>query len=303
MSTDDSTIKLKTIPVGYVLRLREALYQSTTLANFANKLFDADTFNSFVDVLQGYFKANVSGIALRNSAAALASTTPTIADLRMLFWRLAGNVHKLKAGYPILPWVIQREPEWMPLQIVDVRLLRNVKGAVVAEYTCRVLAGSAAGMLVKRTFTRKTCAMLAKDMGFGDRYRIAKQNRTGKRKRTVHPFSSFADFVGLRFYGLFDSETCDSKPKFWHVSAPPSAKSYNRQILKQRARIDFTCPFGYTHSCSLCFVGYDSCPVATHPRTYSLGQCSVCKESDWFDSGISRDCCVSCFNKQRLKGH
>lgn len=247
---------------------------------------------SLVDAVMEFLPPNIYRPALVESTTYLASCEVTADELRSYAWRIAGNLPRLLDNKAVIPWMRQLEQEWMPLQVVDYKLVRNRRNEVCAEYTFRVLSGSACPMLVKKILNRKTCAGFAKDLGFTPRSR--------RRKSSVY-FLDFADLFGLRMFGLFDPELSVTQPKFWHMACPASLRKYNKELLKKRARVGFTCPNGYLHACSKCHVGTDRCEAATHPRTYQLKLCSGCKHEAWFDSKRSTDLCVDCFTKNQLR--
>ena len=218
-------------------------------------------------------------------------------DIKLFAWRMAANVETLSCKTPVIPWVLQKYPEWMALQVVDYKLVRNAKGLTVSEYTFRVLSGTAAGMLVKKRLTRKACRMLARQIGFPSR-------RKQRSKKSVPRYKEFGDLVGCRLLGLFDAEHSVNTPGFWHMSCTGGMKTYNRKLLKDRTRkFAFKCPMDYTHPCNKCPIGYDQCPVATHPRTYELQHCDECGEENWFDTKLSGDMCVSCMTKYNLRSN
>jgi hypothetical protein len=214
-------------------------------------------------------------------------------DIKMLAWRLAANRDQLSAGTPVIPWLTQKHSEWMAMQVVDYKLVRNARGLMVSEYTFRVLTGTAAGALVKKRLTRKAARMLARQIGFPGRRR---------RKKSVPRYKEFGDLVGCRLLGLFDAEHSINGPGFWHMSCTGGMKTYNRKLLKNRTRkYGFECPYDYTHPCNKCPIGYDNCEAATHPRTYVLQQCDACQEENWFDLKLSGEMCVSCLTKYNLR--
>lgn len=217
-------------------------------------------------------------------------------DIKLFAWRIAANSEQLSNNVPVIPWIMQKHPEWMGMQIVDYKVMRNARGLTVGEYTFRVLTGSAAGLLVKKRLTRKACRALAKQIGFPRRKK--KQTR-----KSLPRYKEFGDLIGCRMLGLFDAEHSVNGPGFWHMSCTGGMKTYNRNLLKDRSRkFDFKCPMDYTHPCNKCPIGYDECPVATHPRTYELQHCSECGEENWFDTKLSGDMCVSCLTKYNLRG-
>jgi hypothetical protein len=223
--------------------------------------------------------------ALWESILPHAGQVLTLEKLKEIAWRIAGNLPRLKEGKYATPWTSQSEQEWMPMQIVASSLGRDYFDKLGATFQFRVLAGTACPLLIEKFWTRPFCGYLASDMGFSKPW--------GK-----YPFRDTCQFVGTRLYGQFTPETCEGAPMFEVISIPSAFKKANQELLKQRARIGFECPHGFTHACRNCHVGYDQCPAAVHPYTYETRECPACKRDMLFDKG-SR-VCIACEETKAL---
>lgn len=209
--------------------------------------------------------------------------------LKQLAWRIAGNVHRLSAGKYAGPWTRQDEDEWMPLQIVDSAVGRSSTGAPGATFRFKVLAGSACTELVSRFWSRKFCRFLADRFGFSKPW--------GK-----YPFRDTVQLVGMRLLGEFKQELCLGQPVFDKIMVSGPLKSHNQHLAKSRARVGFECPEGYKHECRHCPIGYDQCPVGTHPYTYHVQHCDQCLQESYFDKR-NNICCIACQERHNMSAH
>lgn len=292
VNTDKKLPVIPALGIARVLQLRDKIADDLELLGFIDEMMSPDDIEDFVRRVNDLVPTAKPEAVLASSTY-LATAPLTAASLKQYAWRLAANVSLLEEGKAVTPWVTQAAPEWMAMQFVDCLIKRNRRQELVADYTLRVLSGTAAGMLIHATLNRKICGGLAKELGFGNKYK--------QRPNSVKHFKEFSEFVGLRIVGLFEPELCLTTPKFWHMACPSGCKNYNRKLLKKRARLGFKCPKGYTHPCSLCHIGYDQCSAATHPRSYVMRMCDKCKEDNWFDEKQNPDMCISCLTKQRLR--
>ena len=228
----------------------------------------------------------ISRQALFESMAYMAGEVVTFESIRDMAWRLAGNQRQLKAGLPVPAWTRQQEMEWMPLQIVESHPRRNHREAIGAEYTFRVMAGTACPLRVKKFWTRKQCQFFSTTLGFSKPW--------GR-----HPFKDMSEFIGMRLYGLFDPELCLGSPHFDKISVPSSCETHNKSLMQMRARVGFDCPEGFKHPCRQCPIGYQECPAGCHPRSYERRRCDNCNEVKWFDPAHDQEC-VECHTGKAL---
>lgn len=205
-------------------------------------------------------------------------------------WRIAGNVEQLRNGVVVPPWNGQRELEWAPLQCLSARTAKNRWGETGSELTWRVLAGSACPLKLVKWWSAKTMRYLAPRLGFTKKY--------GKR-----PFQHPTQFAQLRMYALLAPELSSARsPGFLEVKLPGKFAEYNRKLIGGRYRLGFACPHKYTHPCHVCSVGYDQCPVATHPKTHYMDFCAQCGQEAHFDPDLSCEACIRCTTREVLQG-
>lgn len=216
--------------------------------------------------------------------------------LRMEAWRIAGNVRLLKQGYTVAPWRVQRFNEWVPLQVIDCKPTRSPKQKKIGSLmTFRVLAGTPCTLTFDAFWTQRFCRYFASYAGFSAPW-----------KET--PFSRMEEYVRLRTYGLLaaadppGSDGFDGRSlRVEQYLANSSCLSYNKDIIRKRARIGFKCPQNYRHACHQCAFGFDRCPAGTHPRTYEKHECDDCGQLTWFDPmWVALGICVGCQRKRDL---
>jgi len=205
--------------------------------------------------------------------------------LSSICWRLAGNLEELKNFREVPAWSGQSADEWMPVEIVDHRVVPGAK-RVSYSFTFRILAGSASALLCRKVWTKKFCHFVSRRLGFS-------------RPDKAHPFKDPAQFVGLRLFGLFEREqgSLHTGPIFDKIYVPSGSAGYNKIVIAKRDRTfpGFSCPAGFKHACHLCFVGYDRCDLGTHPSTYEEKHCPECQQMSWFDTRDKKTHkCVNC---------
>lgn len=293
MTQQNQLPKLKSHNVTKILKLTKDICDDLSVLSFLGPKLEPENLQMFVDAVCDKLPKTIMRKTVFDSSTYLGTVEITQQELKRYAWRLAGNLDKLIAGEPATPWLRQTELEWMPLQIVDWQILRNFKGAIVCNYTFRILGGSATSELVTKRLSRRACIGFSSELGF------SKKSRKPKAGRIC--FNDFADLFGMRLYGLFDPKLSITSPQFWHMGCSGSFKTYNRELLKKRARIGFVCPKNFTHMCSKCPVGADHCVAATHAKTHRSKMCDTCKQTTWFDLSQSVDMCISCATKARLR--
>jgi hypothetical protein len=210
---------------------------------------------------------------------------------------IAGNVPLLKRGQTVRPWQTQTRLEWVPAQIVSVRLTRQYDsfGAILFF---KYLAGTPCTEVTSQFWSWKKLKFFANKFGF---------NRYSKHPYKYDILTTPEQLVLFRLEALVEPELSKEKPNFKKFRFPSAAVAFNRKLIKYRSRVDFTCPFNFNleHSCTDCSIGYQktntqSCTVACHPVTYTKKFCPLCrKESDWHDF-VSRQMCVPCYKKKFL---
>ena len=224
--------------------------------------------------------------ALRESLALLVGTEISRETLVKIGWILAGNEHRLRGGITVSSWHKQPFDEWVPVQIMDCQLRRTKFGKSGADFTFLILAGLASSEKVKRFWSSRFCAYAAPDIGFTKPWLRL-------------PFKKMAEFVGLRIIVKVEAEKSKQVPFFDKIDVTPAMVEDNRQLIRKRLRVGFTCPKEYTHPCALCHIGYDGCECGTHPRTYVKVHCEECSELAWTDPRLlSLRICLKCHRKK-----
>lgn len=290
--TEPAIPRLRAPDLAYVARTRRYIVDVAAYSFYELELV-GETLTAFTAALAAVFpKAPYR--AVEDSCRLLAGCRLTSALLREFAWRMAGNASLLARGVPVRPWGGQLASEWVPLQVLQALPSRNNRGAFGCEFLLQVMAGTPCPLRFTKFWTRGQYSYLARLVGFV-RPRFEQRNL---------PFEHASQFVGLRFCGLFSPDTCKYGLDFRQTGVPGTHKHWNQQLLRQRYRIDYVCPQGFTHACHRCPVGYDTCPTATHPRTYYAAACDSCYAADAvFDPAVSSQLCLACAAKQRLGGH
>jgi len=210
-------------------------------------------------------------------------------------WRLAGNVHRLVQGRPAPLWAAQQEPEWVPLHAISGVLGRNARGRLGYTYRLKILAGTPCPMVVTVFWSRQFLSFLARQVGFSAPWQ-------------KYPYVHGTELVHLYFMGHIDPLRSRFEPGFSEYGAPQSMIKRNRErVLRLRKRFNEQCPYGWTHECHRCYKGYelrdnyDGCPAGTHRLNYVRKLCLGCERDSYFDYDQSREKCITCLRKERLK--
>lgn len=221
----------------------------------------------------------VSQLAVFDSVRALAGTKLTQRAAADLAWRLAGNIGKLTAGQPILPWTRQLEDEIVPVMVEGVRPFkrRNTPGFI---FSCRALAGSPCPLLFTQFLSRASCGAISQSIGFSKSW-------------GPYPYHTALHFVNLLFFAHIEAAKSREAPFFSKVSASSSMIQANRERIEVRVRAK-PCPDHYEHACVHCWLGYDQCTFATHARTYVSRHCANCNTEGFFDPADTGVMCVRC---------
>jgi hypothetical protein len=229
----------------------------------------------------------VERLTLHHSVRYLVGRELSRRNLTELAWRLAGNTKRLKGGLPVTPWSSQPEKEWVPIQVSANRYAIKKRphekhGRSGRTMRFRILAGTSCPMEITQWWSNEKLDVVAYAIGF-------------KRKAPMHKADQ-SELMSLRFLGLIEPSLSPREPGFFHVSCPPSLMTYNRDLIKKRRRIKFSCPEGYEHQCHQCPLGVRSCEAATHAADYEEKLCPACGKNWWFDTdtGFVNDNCLHC---------
>ena len=277
------------VAVKPVLALRNKLEQ--VLRPHIGRRLAQDQIELFVNSLRFAFDPPVTRGAVPTSVQHMFAKKITRDSLRQLCWRLAANVHILKAGQPVYPWVRQDVEEWAAVQLRNCEAYRHPKFQDIRyRFQFTTLTGTAAGLQSTHSWTSKQCSYLASKIGF---------TRLSGRL----PYQAPAQFVGFRLLALFNAESCSrGYLDFKEVYCPYALLSWNKTLIKARYKLDPPCPRDYTHPCHECVVGYSECPAAVHPATYTLQICDKCGEMQLHDPDNKKTiACIKCYSHELLR--
>lgn len=275
------------VSVDRVFKLRDHLLNE--LVGYCGCPLEGAAFDTFVNSLSAELPHNLPHAAVYQSARIVMGKVLDHNDLRAFAWRLAGNLDVLRKNEPVIPWTFQPEPELMPVQVLDHEYAQTAKHKPAARYRLRVLAGRACPMIIHKSWAKDFVRYLASHvMGFSKPW-------------GDFPFKDTAELVRLRFLVMIDPEFCrDEQPGFDQVAESSSCRAWNRDIMKQRARVSAPCPQDFKHPCHKCPVGYDKCPAGTHPRTYVVQTCATCGCEAPHDAARQGAPCLSCARKSAV---
>lgn len=285
------TVQLKCPSISSVLKLKKKIDTNLGVAEFVGMVLTGDTYLYFVKSIHDLLPKGVDWDTLDDSLIHLTGQELTDVTLSDEAWRLAGNLHMLKAGVPVKPWTHQRTPEWMPTQIIGCKWMRDRFENPGMLYRFRILAGSACPLQVFQFWSLKKIYYVASCLGFSKPW-------------DKYAFADPAEFVGLRCLQYLDIQAGE-KPVFSRVANLSELKNslfnYNKRLLMARARIDFECPKKFIHECFRCPIGYLTCELATHREDYKVRFCPRCQQDTWFDPGRPNvKICVSCLKRVAL---
>jgi hypothetical protein len=289
--------------VSQVLKRRDRLFSQ--LKGFADTRITDDTLTDLVDGVCMGMPVTVRKHLISQSLFELIGEVPDREMLFNTFWRLSGNLPKLLSGAPSHPWNGQKGSEWVPAQVMEVKLIRHF-GALTYSILFQFLAGSACPLRSHQYWSPKKVSFLASrkdDSGYGFMF----SRRAGSRSKRVakYPYVDARQLVGMRCLSLLDPEKSEDGPDFQEIRFSSSTALHNRELLKKRARLDegYICPEGFTpaQTCHTCYIGQDKCSAACHGKTYDIGFCDKCNQQAYFDPADLSSHCVNCTVEARKK--
>lgn len=271
---------MKNLPFSYrrTLERRDKICQ-LALRPYINMPLTGDTVADVAKDVMAVMPANTPKGAVYDTIRVLAGTTLTRKEVAALAWRMAGNMDKLLAGHPVLPWTQQLADERVPVLIEKVVMARRKKMSGVVLH-CRALAGTPCPMLFTEFVTLRSCSAISRALGFSAPW-------------GPFPYSTPMYFVNLMFFAHIEAARSNIQPSFVKVSASSSMVKENRTKIEIRCRAR-PCPQQFTHSCAFCWLGYDNCEAAVHPTTYVVRECTECKTGGWFVPGEDSMICQQC---------
>jgi hypothetical protein len=280
--------------INRVLELKDKLTNSPRLQVFLGQQLTGSSFRNFIKEFNRLLPGKTREQVVRESFLHLAGVVLTQDLLEENAWRMAGNIGRLLAWRPVVPWSRQADHEYVPVQIVAGR--RAVLGGKHAvEFDFQVLAGTPTGMIITKIWSNRLCAALSRQLGFSN-------------ARGGFPFDDAMQLVNLRMYVMIDPAKSARAPDFeevWQESngktiRPLSMYNHNRKLLRMRVGRGWPCPKNFDrelHPCHLCHIGQEECLTAVHDLTYVSKFCAGCEKDSWFDPASSRQICVNCHNK------
>lgn len=259
--------------------------------SFVSETLEGSRLDELAHALRGVLPSGATYDAIFESIRYLAGYRLEPLEAYRLAWRFAGNVPTLRVGKAVMPWSVQQQDEWVPLEVTRAILTKDYRGRPGYDFVFRVLAGSPCPLKIRMFWRAAATRFVSRQVGFSAPW--------GK-----YPFTRATQIVGLRLLGKIEAVLSKGRPAFHEIACPQSMINWNRSnVLKLRLRVDGAqCPNRWAHPCHRCAVGYDRCSVATHYRTYQKGFCSGCNQADrLFDSEDPSSHCIDCARKQRMR--
>jgi len=290
-------------PIRKIMSLRSKLWEVLT-QQYHGYAYIGEEFTRMINSIYALMPPATDRDAFNRTVEHLAGVTIDDAVINDLSWRLAGNLHHLKAGMAIPVWTRQLFQEWVPIQVIRVNKARITKlgsdhSVPGAWFDYMVLAGLPAGHTIIKPHSWEYCYHVRTIFGFSckdlqrySRYAAAMPN---------YPMADLNEFYGLRAYALIDPEICRDKPNFREIENTNAFIEYNREIFRRRMRDGYVCPKNYSleeMSCYRCEAGVDVCSAACHRLSYYRAVCQACKKENWFDPQFHGWVCVDCASKR-----
>lgn len=239
--------------------------------------------------------------AVYRSLLPLIGTTPDAAVVRRLAWAIAADSASLRAGRPVWPAAVPRDPAPAVLQILATRRLPDFAGrpdpAGGFRVRCRlrISVGRGAPAEFDVVWGSRYIHYLAvhpTGLGFARPPRGA--GRGDDRPVVGRPYQHYETLVGMLVRASVRTDA-DARPAVDAVRCPPGLAAFNRALTEMRWRATFACPFGYTHPCHACPKGQPSCPAACRPLDLVTGPCRGCGRADaeadpYWAAGVCRRC-------------
>jgi hypothetical protein len=238
------------------------------------------TYVEFANAVAGTIK-RCDDLTIRASLEDIRGEVLRLPAWYPIAWRLAGNLERLRAGRPVMPWTRQTTDEWIVCEIEDIRRVRRGTGKYGYNVKCLALTGSCCPMRLETYWPQSFFGLVRTRLGFS------------RKQPFRYPFNHWSELTQMRFEALLTPELCATTPQFRQLRETSILLKYNRELTLRRTRVKFACPQNYEHKCCVCPVGIDGCPVATHAKTYKRSHCRHCGRDAWFDSGF-RAMCVEC---------
>lgn len=268
--------KLKTL-----LKLQDKLYKALLYSPYYK-----ETISLIVDDLAKYISEyfSSSGPDCLKTIEDIIEQFPPATNLdedacKALAQKCAGFSEAICAGKKPVFW-----PEsgaatcWAALSITAVEEAFEDKPRYRTKF--RVIEGPGTGFAFDKTLSKKHCRYLLSEIGY----------KYQSYEKDVH------DLYGLYMIALLEQD--GSRINFKHVTASPSQKSYNRDLLKRREQ---KCIKGITDKCKYCPLGIEDCELARHEKTFEYKTC-VCTYPKKHKGYIEKlGYCMNCIRKKHFR--
>ena len=107
------------ISVSKTLAAKDKLFEKV-LSNYIGAILAGEIFGQFVLDVRDVLGDTCDKTAVLNSLRVSAGLELTAERAEEISWRLAGNLHRLRKGAPVMPWREQTVKEWVPVEVVNV---------------------------------------------------------------------------------------------------------------------------------------------------------------------------------------
>ena len=272
------------LSVSRIFSLRDKIYDGLT--EYVGTSPSGDEYKAFIDDLYTILPKGARYADIFEACSYIQSKELTKLLIFELAWRIAGNWEQFKVNKVVYPWLGQGAKEWVPVQVMKAVKTKLTSGECGWAYKLRILAGSPCPLVIWKSWSYKACNYIASKIGFTPTW-------------DKYPFREGSELTSLRFQVEIDPKYCrNGKPGFNNIQSTPSLEKWNRTVLKARAHIDPPCPYGFTHFCYQCPVGYKDCLAGTHVATYVKQFCQICNAETWHDPEAD-NVCVSCREAKR----
>lgn len=251
------------------------------IENYLNTPITGDVVRHVTSELLGMLPSTVAATAVFETVRVRAGTSFDRRSANEFAWMIAGNVDTLIDGKPVIPWSRQTVDEVVPVRVESVRPARR-KDDFGFVFTCRVLAGSPCPMAFSQFFSARSCKMLSRVVGFSNT------------PWGLHQYGGIAQhFTNLMFFAHLEAARSRDKPVFKTISVSSGMLRANKELIEVRCRTK-PCPRGFEFPCAKCWVGYDECSFAVHPKTFIEQHCRTCDTLSFFDPDAPGIMCVNC---------
>lgn len=290
-----------------VIQRRDMLMKAVA-SRYAGVKLEGPTFGVFVQDVCEQLPSGCGVGPVAQSLFEFVGSSPEPKELFDCFWRLAANMRTLQGGMPVNPWSEQPCLEWVPVQILQVRVEPRRFGKVVYGVTGQILAGRSCPWRIHQHWSPRKVFYLAKHRDpQGNGFMFSRRMGSRSRRSPKYVFERANQLAGLRFLALIDPDCCDGGPGFREMRFTSSTSSYNRELIRRRARIEdpYDCPKGYSTAdmCHNCHHGRDECEMACHAKTFVVDFCPSCESQCYFDPQDNNTTfCVNCTDRRRKRG-